>query len=76
MKNLFLQPGESEMEIYVLEKEKPVVLKCLISRSPLQKITDKKLEVNIPSSGKDSHGYLLRQGYFLFLLRERTRGNI
>jgi len=52
VRNLFLQPGGREMEIYVLEKEKPVVLKCLISRSPLQKITDKKLEVNIPALEK------------------------
>ena len=52
VKDLFLQPGGREMEIYVLEKEKPVVLKCLISRSPLQQITDKKLEVNIPALEK------------------------
>jgi hypothetical protein len=52
VRNLFLQPGDHEMEIYVLEKEKPVVLKCLISRSPLQKIADKKLEVNIPALEK------------------------
>ncbi|MDQ3747661.1 MAG: hypothetical protein M3367_01410 [Acidobacteriota bacterium] len=48
VKDLFLQPNENEMEIYVMEKENPVVLKCLISRSPLQKINDKKLKVNIP----------------------------
>ncbi len=48
VKNIFLQPGENEMEIYVLEKENPVVLKPLISRSPLQKISDKKLKINIP----------------------------
>jgi len=48
IRNLFLQPDQNEMEIYVLEKEKPIVLKCLISRSPLQKINDKKLKVNIP----------------------------
>jgi hypothetical protein len=36
------------MEIYVLEKENPLILKCLISRSPLKKISDKKLKANIP----------------------------
>ena len=48
IRNLFLQPNGREMEIYVLEKEKPVVLKCLISRSPLQQITDKNTKINIP----------------------------
>lgn len=48
VKNIFLQPDEKEMEIYVLEKENPVVLKALISRSPLQKISDKKQTINIP----------------------------
>lgn len=48
VKDLFLQPDENEMEMYVLDKETPVVLKCLISRSPLQKIKDKKLEIHIP----------------------------
>ena len=48
LKDLFLQPGGREMEIYIQGKENPVVLKCLISRSPLQKINDKKLVVNIP----------------------------
>ncbi|MBA3633411.1 MAG: hypothetical protein H0W58_11495 [Acidobacteria bacterium] len=48
VKDLFLQPGANEMEIYVQGKENPVVLKCLISRSPLQKISDKKLKINIP----------------------------
>lgn len=48
VKNIFLQPGETEMEIYVLEKENPLILKCLISRSPLKKISDKKLKANIP----------------------------
>jgi hypothetical protein len=48
LKDLFLQPSQNEMEIYVLEKENPVVLKCLISRSPLQKISDKKQTINIP----------------------------
>ncbi len=52
VKDLFLQPGASEMEIYVQGKENPVVLKCLISRSPLQKINDKKLKINIPALEK------------------------
>lgn len=52
VKDLFLQPGEREMEIYILEKENPVILKCLISRSPIQKIRDKYLKINIPTLEK------------------------
>lgn len=48
VKDVFLQPGEKEMEIYVQEKENSVILKYLISRSPIQKISDKNLKINIP----------------------------
>lgn len=48
IKDLFLQPAEKEIRVYVLEKESPVILKPLISRSPLQKIGDGKLKINIP----------------------------
>ena len=71
VKDLFLQPGGREMEIYVLEKEKPVVLKCLISRSPLQKITDKKLKVNIPALEKILTDIYCDRDTFYFYTRGR-----
>lgn len=46
--DLYLQPDEKMIEIYVLEKENPVVLKNLITRAPLQKISDKKLKITVP----------------------------
>lgn len=52
IKDLFLQPDEKEMEKYVIEKENPVVLKCLITRSPVQKVKDKKLQINVPQLEK------------------------
>ena len=59
------------MEIYVLEKEKPVVLKCLISRSPLQKITDKKLKIKIPTLEKIlTDIYCDRDTFYFYTRRE------
>lgn len=52
IRNLYLQPDEDEMEIYVLDKENPIVLKCLITRSPLQEINDKRLKVKVPQLEK------------------------
>lgn len=69
IKDLYLQPGENEMELYVLEKEKPVVLKSIISRSPLQKIKDKNQTINVPRLEKiltdvycDRHIYYFYSG--------------
>ena len=69
VKDLFLQPTENEMEVYVLEKENPVILKSIISRSPLQKISDKNLRINIPRLEKiladiycDRHIYYFYSG--------------
>lgn len=69
VKDLYLKPGENEMEIYVLEKENPVVLKSIISRSPLQKIKDKNQTINIPRLEKiltdvycDRHIYYFYSG--------------
>ena len=69
VKNLFLQPTENEIEIYVLEKENPVILKSIISRSPLQKINDKNFRINIPRLEKiltdiycDRHIYYFYSG--------------
>ncbi len=69
VKNLFLQPTENEIEIYVLEKENPVILKSIISRSPLQKTNDKNLRINIPRLEKiltdifcDRHIYYFYSG--------------
>lgn len=69
VKDLFLQPNEHEIELYVLEKENPVILKSLISRSPLQKINDKNQKTNIPRLEKiltdiycDRHIYYFYSG--------------
>ena len=59
VKDLYLQPNENEMERYVLEKEKPVILKSMISRSPLQKIKNKNQTINIPRLEK-----ILTDDYF------------
>lgn len=48
MNDLYLQPDEKMIEIYILEKENPVVLKSLITRAPLQKISDKTLKITVP----------------------------
>ena len=69
VKDLYLQPGENEMERYVLEKEKPVILKSIISRSPLQKIKYKNQTINVPRLEKiltdvycDRHIYYFYSG--------------
>ncbi len=48
MNDLYLQPDEKMLEMYVIEKENPVILKSLITRAPLQKISDKKLKITVP----------------------------
>lgn len=52
VKDLFLQPNEKEIEIYVLEKENAVVLKCMVSRAPLRKIEDKNHKFSVPTLEK------------------------
>ena len=67
IKDLYLQPGPKEMEIYVLEKEDPVVLKSLISRSPTQEERDKNLSINLPQLEKLLVDvYCDRQIYFFY----------
>jgi hypothetical protein len=67
IKDLYLQPGPKEMEIYVLQKEDPVVLKSLISRSPTQGKRDKNLTVNLPHLEKLLVDvYCDRQIYFFY----------
>lgn len=67
VKNLYLQPNEKEMEMYVLEKEDPVILKPLISRSPTQKIQDKNLTIFLPQLEKLLVDvYCDRQIYFFY----------
>lgn len=69
VRDLFLQPSENEIEIYVSGKENPVILKSIISRSPLKKITDKNQTMNIPRLEKiltdiycDRHIYYFYSG--------------
>lgn len=67
VKNLYLQPNEKEMEMYVLEKEDPVILKPLISRSPTQRIQDKNLTIFLPQLEKLLVDvYCDRQIYFFY----------
>lgn len=67
IKDLYLQPSPKEMEIYVLEKEDPVVLKSLISRSPTQEKRDKNLTINLPQLEKLLVDvYCDRQIYFFY----------
>ncbi len=37
VKNVFLQPTEKEMEMYVYELEDPIIIKSLVTKSPLKK---------------------------------------
>lgn len=67
IKDLYLQPSQKEMEMYVLEKEDPVILKSLISRSPTQKNRDKNLTINLPQLEKLLVDvYCDRQIYFFY----------
>ncbi len=67
IKDLYLQPSPKEMEMYVLEKEDPVVLKSLISRSPTQEKRDKNLTINLPQLEKLLVDvYCDRQIYFFY----------
>ena len=53
--------------MYVLEKEDPVVLKSLISRSPTQEKRDKNLTINLPQLEKLLVDvYCDRQIYFFY----------
>lgn len=67
IRDLYLQPSPKEMEMYVLEKEDPVILKSLISRSPTQKKRDKNLTINLPQLEKLLVDvYCDRQIYFFY----------
>lgn len=66
LKNLFLQPDEKEMEIYVLERESSIVLKTLITRAPLQEIRDKRRRVSVPTLEKILVDVFCDQGMFYF----------
>lgn len=72
IKDLFLQPNSKEMEIYVIEKESSVVLKTLISRSPLQRIKDKKLEIIVPTLEKMLVDIFCDRDIFYFYQGEET----
>lgn len=49
---LYLNPYEKEIDLYITESRKPVVIKKLITRSPLAKQTIKKHKVPIPQLEK------------------------
>ncbi|MBD3557531.1 hypothetical protein H6S82_01440 [Planktothrix sp. FACHB-1355] len=50
--DLYLQPTEKEIEIYVMEKVDPVILRPLITRSPVQKIYIDYINLSIPTLEK------------------------
>lgn len=72
IKDVFLQPNSKEIEIYVIEKESPVVLKTLISRAPLQKIKDKKFEISVPTLEKILVDVFCDRDIFYFYSGEET----
>jgi hypothetical protein len=52
VKDLYLQPDEKEIDLYVLNKENPVVLKFMVSRAPLLKLKDKNFNFSVPTLEK------------------------
>lgn len=50
--DIFLKPDESAMDFYVSESSQPIVIKKLITRSPISKRTDKKIPFYIPQLEK------------------------
>jgi hypothetical protein len=50
--DLFLNPDEKTIEFYVSESPQPVIIKKLITRSPVVKRTEKKVELYIPKLEK------------------------
>ncbi|NJM53396.1 MAG: hypothetical protein HC846_08385 [Blastocatellia bacterium] len=65
IKDLFLQPDEKEIRVYVLEKKSPVILKPLITRSPLQKIGVGKLKIKIPRLEKILADFFVTAIFFI-----------
>ncbi|MCF8267372.1 MAG: hypothetical protein K9I69_04755 [Ignavibacteriales bacterium] len=46
--NIFLTPDEKTIKFYVAESPQPIVIKKLITRSPVRQRTEKKLKFQIP----------------------------
>lgn len=46
--DIFLNPDEATMNLYVSESAQPVVIKKLITRSPIGKRTEKKVKIYVP----------------------------
>jgi len=49
---IFLNPYEKEIDLYITESKKPIVIKKLITKSPLRKRTEKKIRVPVPQLEK------------------------
>lgn len=50
--DVYLTPDEKTINLYVAESEQPIVVKKLVSRSPMSKQTDNKIQFYIPSLEK------------------------
>lgn len=46
--NIFLSPDEKAIKFYVAESKQPIVIKKLLTRSPITQRTEKKLKFQIP----------------------------
>jgi len=50
--DFFLNLDENAMEYYIAESRFPVIIKKMITRSPLSKLSEKKVNLNVPSLEK------------------------
>ena len=46
--DLFLNPDVKTIQLYIAESRQPVIIKKLITRSPMEKVTQKKVKLVIP----------------------------
>jgi hypothetical protein len=51
-RDIFLNPDEKEIDLYIAESNQPVVLKKLLTRSPVSKRTENNIEFYIPTLEK------------------------
>ena len=51
-RDLFLNPDEKEIDFYIAESNQPVIVKNLLTRSPVLKRTEKKIKFYVPTLEK------------------------
>ena len=66
-KEVFLNPDENTINLYIAESNQPVIIKNLLTRAPLSKRTEKKLKFHTPALEKILVDLFAEERLFYFL---------